>query len=144
MTLLRAIGRNALVWSLTWGGLGVLWIFSGESTGDVMGGSEMWAFMAIAGCILGIGHGALYGMLRHWIIPFTSRPIAEASKTRRRMIAGTFGAAAGGLPWLLFQPALAAFLLGLGFITAAAFPGNGYAAEQRAEPLTKNSTTKVQ
>ena len=129
MTLLRAIGRNALVWSLTWGGLGVLWIFSGESTGDVMGGSEMWAFMAIGGCILGIPHGALYGMLRHWIIPFTSRPVAEASNTRRRMIAGAYGAAAGGLPWLLFQPALGAFLLGLGFITAAAFPGSGYAAE---------------
>ena len=45
MTLLRAIGRNALVRSVTWGALGVLWIFSGKSTGDVMGGSEMWPFM---------------------------------------------------------------------------------------------------
>jgi hypothetical protein len=130
VTLLRAIGRNALVWCLTWGGLGVLWIFSGKSTGDVMGGSEMWPFMAIGGSILGIPHGALYGMPRHWIIPFASRPIAEASNTRRRMIAGSYGAAAGGLPWLLFQPALGAFLLGLGIITAAAIPGSVYAAER--------------
>ena len=109
--------------------LGVLWMFSGPSTGDVMGGSEMWPFMAVGGCVLGIGHGALYGILRHTVNPFNVT-VTGASNKRRRMIAGAYGAAAGGLPWLLFQPALAAFLAGLGFITAAAFPGSGYAADR--------------
>jgi hypothetical protein len=119
MNPLLDIARGSLLWAAAWGALGSLWMFGGPSTGDVMGGSEMWPLVMGAGVLLGAAHGAVYAALRRWVIVDFNADVLR----RRRIRAGIYGMFAAGVPWLIVQPGLALFLAILGFLTAAAFPG---------------------
>ncbi|MEX2284382.1 MAG: hypothetical protein WEE89_17975 [Gemmatimonadota bacterium] len=132
-TLARAMGRSALAWGVAWTLLGASCALGPESTGDVMGGREMWPLMAGLGAVGGLLLGAVYALSRRFLIPFGTRRPGERLGLRGRVIAGIYGAVLLALSFMFVSPVGGLIFAVFGFITAVVFPGD---ADIVADPST--------